>query len=203
MAKRKLKRIEIIILVGFISSVLTFMFFWWGNKKTNRDFYLPQGYEGWVMIHYGESGADALPLVEETQQIRVPSDGLLETSTPLEIGWRRDRFFWLSPNGDTIPIPSLVDGDAGGKIYLHQRQFFSRSYMDLAAEMPSGSDTTLADGTEISKLGSGYLNYKPGTKSLEYFYLSAEPQPLQFNPPPNPRSQALESLDSREIKIEE
>ncbi|MEM9984321.1 MAG: hypothetical protein AAF804_04435, partial [Bacteroidota bacterium] len=143
------------------------------------------------------------PVREETQQIHIPSDGLLETSTLLEIGWRRDRFFWISEKGDTLAIPSLVEDEGGGKIYLHQRQFFSRSHVDLAAEMPSGSDTTLADGTEISKLGSGYLNYKPGKKSLEYFYLSAEPQPFQFNPPPNPRSQALESLDSREIKIEE
>jgi len=203
MARRKLKRIEIIILVGFIASALTFVGFWWNSKKPNRDFYLPPGYHGWVMVHYGVSDAPALPMQGEVQQLVIPESGILKTSTELQIGWRRDRYFWGRPGDSLRPVPPVVDQDGEQRLYIHQKQFFSRSYMDLAKRLAPGQDTTLADGTEIEKFGTGYLNYRPGQKTLEYFYLSAVPRPFQFNPPSNPRSEALESLDSREIQLEE
>lgn len=202
MAKRKLKKVEIVILVGFVSSALTLVGFWWNNKKVNRNFYLPQEYSGWVMIEYNVADAPPLPVEDGAQQIRIPVDGLLKTSTPLEIGWRKDQFFWVDHQGNTQAVPPLVETEDGSGLYIHQRQYFSRDYMQLGGKLEAGQDTTLADGTEIEKLTSGFVNYRPGQKSLEYFYLSAEPKPLQFNPPDNPRSQALESVESREIKVE-
>ena len=202
MAKRKLKRVEIIILVGFISSGLTLLGFWWNNKQTNRDFYLPAGYDGWIMISYGVEGAPPLPMVDGIQQIQVPDSGILLTSSPLEIGWRRDRYFWVEADGTQREVPQITQQEAGPAIHLHQHQYLSRNYMEIGKLLEPGQDTTLADETEITRTNTGMLNYKPGLKSLEYFYLSAEAQPLQFNPPPNPRSEGLETLETREIKLD-
>ena len=203
MAKRKLKKIELIIIVGFVASSITLLIFWWLNKKDNRDFYLPRDYAGWVMVYYEVPDAPPLPVKDEVQQLHIPAHGILKTSSKLDIGWRRDRYFWREADGTLTPIPAVVDQADGPHIYIHQHQFFSRSYMDLAKQMTGGSDTTLTDGTAIERMPSGLVNYEPGRKSLEHFYLSATPQPLQFQPPDNLRSQALESLDSRELKLDE
>ncbi len=203
MARRKLKRIEIVILVGFISSALTLIGFWWNNKEANRDFYLPKGYEGWIMINYGVAGADPLPEIEGVQQLRVPESGILNTSTTLEIGWRRDQFFWIDESGNQVPVPNMVELEEGMGIHIHQHQYLSRNFMKVGGLLGPGEDTTLYDGTEIEKMTSGYVNYRPGQKTLEYFYLSEDPLSITFNPPENPRSEALESVESREIKLEE
>jgi hypothetical protein len=199
MAIRKLSKVEIIIIVGFVASGLTLFGFWWGNKQGNRDFYLPQQYTGWVMVRYAVPDAPPLPLTDGVQQIHIPDSGILLTSSPLEIGWRKDRFFWETAEGSYQPIPPAVDQPSGIHLHIHQHQYFSRSYMDLARSLGDGEDTTLADGTLIERVGAAMINYEPGEKSLEHFYLSREPQPLQFQPPPNSRSQALETLDSREL----
>jgi hypothetical protein len=203
MARRKLKKIELIIIVGFVASALTLLAFWWLNKKGNRDFYLPRDYAGWVMVCYEVPDAPPLPVKDEVQQLIIPANGILETSSKLEIGWRRDRYFWQEDDGTLSPVPPVVDQKEGPHIYIHQHQFFSRSYMGLAKQMDGGTDTTLTDGTAIERMGSGLVNYEPGRKSLEHFYLSATPKPLQFQPPENLRSQALESLNSRELKLDD
>ena len=200
MAKRKLSRIERIILVAFITSSLTFLGFWWNNKKVNRDFFLPANYEGWVTIHYEMPDAPALPEVGGIQQIIIPDNGILRTSTKLEIGWRRDQFFWGKP-GNAEAIPSLVQTGDEPALHIHQHQYFSWSHMQVAPFVRPGNDTTLSDKTKIERSTRGFVTYVPGRKRVEQLYLTPSAQGLSFTPPQNEGSMALESVESREVQI--
>jgi len=200
MAKRKLSKIERIIVVAFISSALTFIGFWWNNKKINRDFFIPETYEGWVTIHYEVPGAPPLEEFSGVQRVVIPDSGVLETSTKLEVGWRKDQFFWGDPT-HSREIPPMVElGDEPG-LHIHQHQYFSYSYMDLAPLVQPGNDTTLADKTKIERSSRGYVTYVPGRKRVEQFFIAPQAKKLSFTPPPNEGSKALESVESREVDI--
>jgi len=199
MAKRKLKKIEIIILVGFVNSVLVFLGIWLWSKAPNRDIYLPEDYEGWVRISHSVEGAP--PLVEENgiQKIVIPDSGHLMTSTKLKVGWRRDRFFW---QGQPEALPSYYEIESQPYRYVFQGKQFSRFHKKAMKILPAGADTTLLDGTKIKKDKSNRVNYIPGKKALQYFYVSAEGRPLGFVPPPIEDSDALKSTEDREVDVE-
>ena len=199
MAKRKLKKVEIIILIGFINSALVFLGMWLWFKAPNRDFYLPQSYEGWVRISHSVEGAPPLEKVKGAQQIVIPDSGHLVTSTKLEVGWRRDRFFWQDKEE---AIPSIFE--KGDTLYRHifLASKFSRFYPDLIKKIPAGSDTLLLDGTKIKKDKSNRVNYVPGKKALQYFYISPKGQQIGFIPPPIEDIDALKSTEDRALKID-
>ncbi|MEL6670818.1 MAG: hypothetical protein AAFR61_01450 [Bacteroidota bacterium] len=200
MAWKNLKRIEKIIVIAFVNLAIILLGFWLLEKKPNRDYFIPKEYAGWVIIKYNVANAPELPEKDGVLQIIVGEDGYLETSSSLDIGWRRDRFFWLDDNQET-PIPTSVEKDGAYHIYLHRHKYYARSHLDMLGDLPVGTDTVLWDGTIISKESQGQVNYNPGKKTLEYFYLSAEAEPLTFNPPEMENNQALENTDDREIKL--
>ena len=109
MAKRKLKRIERIILTSFIISAVILVIFWLMDKKPDRDFYIPKDFEGWVLVRYSVDDAPPLELKEGNQQIIISDSGYAETSDKLVVGWRKDRYFWINDDGSTEPIPPKVD----------------------------------------------------------------------------------------------
>lgn len=197
MARRKLKRIEKIILIGFINSLLVFLAIWIWYKAPDRQFYVPKGYQGWVKIEYRVPGAPPLPEQDGKQILTINDSGYLATSTPLEIGWRRDDFFWKN---DQEEIPRFVEtGDPEPSRYIHALQPLSMFYENVLKVLAPGSDTTLPDKTKIKKNLRGQVDYQPGKKRLEYFYMSETPQPFSFTPPPLEDPAALQSLDSRLI----
>ncbi|RMG66913.1 MAG: hypothetical protein D6722_14185, partial [Bacteroidetes bacterium] len=104
----KLSRLEKIVIIATVNSVVIFLGFMLMDKAPNRDFLVPQGYEGWVCIRYEVPEAPPLPELDGVQQLRIPASGYLETSTALTVGWRRDRYFWYDQAGQT-PIPPSVD----------------------------------------------------------------------------------------------
>ena len=196
MKARKRKFINRIIIVSAISFAIFLIGFWFNRKRTNRDYVLPQGYEGWVCIKYKVPGAPELPLQDGVLVITLPDSGYLETSSSLESGWGKDRFF----RGGHTPeqeLPAYVDTDTGPRVYIHGRDAKYFSHEHLLAALPVGTDTLLWDDTRIIKETAEQISYQPGALTLEFFYVSAQPQPIVFEFPPNPNQEALESTESR------
>lgn len=198
MAKKKLKKVELIIIIGFVNSALVFLGLWLWYKAPNRDFYIPENYEGWVRIDHSVEGAAPLQKEKGKQIIHIPDSGRVITSTKLEVGWRRDRFFWKS-SGEKIP--SIVyRGDSIFR-YVHQSSQFSRFYPDLIKKLAVGTDTTLLDGTKIKKDKSSRISYIPGKKALQYFYISYAGKFVGFTPPPIEDEDALQSTEDRAVRL--
>ncbi|MEL6134203.1 MAG: hypothetical protein AAFR59_12640 [Bacteroidota bacterium] len=200
MFKRKLKKVEIIILIGFINCALAYVGMWLWFKAPDRDFFLPQDYTGWVKIKYSVPSAAPLPEIDGVQQVIIPDSGYLETSTSLNVGWRKDRFFWQDGSDEEIET-FFVDGEEPYR-YVSDHQSYSVFHEDIIKSLKPGTDTTLADETEIDLDLTKRLNYQPGKKSLEYFYLSSQPQKLSFIPPPLVDPEALKSVEDRLVKTQ-
>ncbi|MCI4668849.1 MAG: hypothetical protein MRZ79_12000 [Bacteroidia bacterium] len=199
MAKRKLKKVEIIILIGFVNSALVFLGMWLWFKAPNRDIYISKDYEGWVRIAHSVEGAVEIEKLDGVQQIVFPDSGRLMTSTKLEVGWRRDRFFW---QGTNELVPSIEKRGDSIYRYVFQASQFSRFYPDLLKTIPAGSDTTLLDGTKIKKDKSNRVNYIPGKKAIQYFYIAPAGKPISFTPPPIEDRDALQSTTDRSIRVD-
>lgn len=200
MAKRKLTRVEKIILISFAFSSFILISFWIMDKEPDRDFYLPEGFHGWVKIEYSVADAPAFPIKDGNMQIVISDSGYAQTSDKLVVGWRRDRYFWLKPDGTSSQIPpsiTLENQEPG--IFLHGHAYYSRSYEALLQSLPVGTDTTFADGTHIIKESESKVEYSKGDKTLEYFFVSKKAESILFNPPPKNDKEALESTEDREI----
>jgi hypothetical protein len=201
MAKRKLKRIEKIILISFGFSVVVMFALWLLDKAPNRDFYFPQGFEGWAVIRYEVPGAGEFELQDGREQIVFSDSGIAETSAAMNVGWRRDVFFWLD-QGEAVEIPSSVEKNGEYYIHQHGHEFYSQSHLHLLPRLKAGQDTLLWDGTRIERKENQEVNYKKGRKTREYFYISAEPQSLFFTAPPLTDEDALLDSDDRSIQID-
>lgn len=200
MAKRKLKKVEIIILIGFINSALVFFGMWLWYKAPNRDFYVPRDFEGWVRIDHSVEGTPELKKEGRTQKIVIPDSGRVITSTKLEVGWRRDRFFWKESGEE---VPSIDRRGDSILRYVFSASQYSRFYPNLIKTLSTGSDTTLMDGTKIKKDKSNRINYIPGKKALQYFYIAPEGKPAGFLPPPIEDADALQSTEDRALQVDQ
>lgn len=200
MARRPLKRIEKVILASTLFSAVILVCFWLMDKEPNRDFYIPKSYAGWVTIEYSVPDAPPIEQKDGVMQLVISDSGYLATSTDLKVGWRRDRYFWLE-NGEEQKIPASVEVEGEPRIYIHAHQYFSKSYEALLASLPVGTDTTLPDQTHIIKESYNNVTYEKGKKTLEYFYLSRQPESIIYNPPKNPNNQGLESTQDRAVPI--
>jgi hypothetical protein len=169
------------------------------DKKPNRDFYLPANYEGWIKIEYQVDSADEIPLKDGVQQIFVSDSGRAYTSSSLEVGWRRDQYFWVN-GADTMPIPRSESGEEGPRIYLHHHAYFARDHVELLKQLPPGADTTLSDNTRLEVGLDGKAVYTTGDKILEYFYLSRNAESILFNPPPDSTHEGLQSTEDRRVR---
>ncbi|MEM6806150.1 MAG: hypothetical protein AAF696_32430 [Bacteroidota bacterium] len=196
---RKLKKIEKVTLVAFLNLLVILIVLWLMEKKPNRDYYIPKGYEGWVMIHYNIPDKPPLEKKEGVLQFNIPASGIMETNSDLNLGWRRDRFFWYSEEG-IEEIPASVKIEDGYHMYIHMHKYYARSHVGIVESLPVGTDTILWDQTHITKENATEVDYMPGKKTLEYFYVSAKPESIVFNPPKNEKSVAIESTESRELK---
>ena len=199
MNKRKLKLLDKLIIVSGTTFALFMIVFWLFLKRSNKDYYLPAGFEGWVTVKYGVPGAAPLAAKEGVLQVVISDSGYVETATPLDEGWGRDRYFWVGA-GDTVQIPSSVKKEGDYYLHLHGHSYQFYSHEALLTLLPEGADTLLWDGTRIAMKKEGEVSYQPGDKTLEYFYLSAQPQPIQFVPPQNPSQEYLRSLEDYRLR---
>ncbi len=160
------------------SALLAFALYILFTKRQARYYYIPEGYTGWVTVKYEKEGQPPLKEVDGTWELRIPASGVLETSSSLGSGWARDEFFWTDGVNDE-KIPRKVDVDGEAMRSVHDREEGSPDYSELMINMPDGSDTTLWDGTRISKQGQS-VEVRSGRNLLEHFYITAEPQPFFF-----------------------
>ncbi len=182
---KNLKLIDRIIIVCFLTAAIFLLGFWWNTKRTNHDYYLPsEGFEGWVTVVHSKPDAKPLALKDGAYQVQVPASGYVETATPLEQGWSRNRFF--APSGsDFVQIPNKHD--TGGELMtrFHRHEFYHFSHQDILEDLPVGTDTILWDGTHIIKYAEDDIVYNQGVKTVEFIYIAREPKPVTFNPPRN------------------
>ena len=76
-------------------------------------FLIPDSYIGWVEVDYGETNAPSLQMDGKTYVCRIPANGILDTSTPLEEGWAKDEYFYYSPDGSTRALKDTGWGQGG------------------------------------------------------------------------------------------
>lgn len=198
MARRQWKTVEKVILIGFITLAVMMTGLWVLDKEPNRAYYLPAGYEGWVTIRYSVPDAPALKEKDGVLQFQIGEDGTMETSDALVVGWRRDEFF-VQDDEQTQQLPSSVKKDGEYYLHIHQRGYFSKDWTSLLLDLPFGSDTILEDETRLTKLSPEEVEYVTGKKTLEYFYVSKEPESIMFTPPKHPDMEGLESTEDRTI----
>lgn len=171
------------------------------DKEDDRDFYLPPGFEGWVTIRYEVPDAPPLSYQDGNLQIVIAENGIAETSSRLTVGWRKDSYFWRSSEGDT-PIPSSVQKDGEYYLYFSRHEYYTKDHLEVMKGLKAGEDTVLWDNTRISRSEEQEVSYEKGRKTLEYFYISAEPKSIMFVPPPLQSEEALLDDEDRQIRID-
>lgn len=193
MFKRKWSLVEKIILIGVVGFAVFIVFFVAFMKRSNKDFYLSEGFSGWVTIRYGVPGAPQLVEKDGVLQIKIPADGNLLTATPFVDGWSRDRFFRYDSTGKTTEIPRHLEENNETKKWIHWYESHMHSHKGLIPSLKIGADTTLYDETRILKKSNDSLGvqYIEGKKTVEAFFVSTKPENLQFNPPENPDTNIL------------
>ncbi len=195
---KKLKKVDKIIILGGVFLAIFILGFWASLKRTDRNYYIPENFEGWVSIKYNYPGAEESKIGDKGWEIHIPDSGYLITSTPLEKGWGTDRFFWKGP-GKTTPIPNYLEQDGKVLMYIHARDIRRFSHQSMLRNLAPGTDTTLWDGTKIERKQNNEISYQPGKVTLEYFYVFRKPQPLNVKLPLNPNREALESMKDYEL----
>jgi hypothetical protein len=83
-----------------------------GRNSAPRSFrfLIPEGYRGWVHVEFEIPGVPPLPTEGGQNIIKIPSSGILRTSSPEQYGWARDTYVFYSDvhaNADEPPIPDL------------------------------------------------------------------------------------------------
>jgi hypothetical protein len=93
------------IFVGALTLVLlTGLAVWIGlstRNSTQRSsrFLIPEGYTGWIRIEFEVQGARPLPMEAGQYVFKIPSDGVLRTSSAEQYGWAKDHYYYYSEQG--------------------------------------------------------------------------------------------------------
>jgi hypothetical protein len=85
------------------------------GNSTHRSsrFLIPEGYTGWIRIEFEVQGALPLPMEGGQYVLRIPSDGVLRTSSAEQYGWAEDHYYYYSAQG----VRSLPDSGPAGLIW--------------------------------------------------------------------------------------
>ncbi len=76
-------------------------------------FLIPEGYVGWVSIRYGEKDATGLEVNNGTRICQITDVGLLRTSSSVEKGWAKDKYFYYSQDGSLHALKDTAWGQGG------------------------------------------------------------------------------------------
>jgi hypothetical protein len=79
---------------------------------------IPANFVGWVEVRYGTPNAPALQIKDGILIFQIPSDGILATSSALESGWAKDRYFYYSQDGSITELSDTGWG-RGGMIWAN------------------------------------------------------------------------------------
>lgn len=80
-----------IVVLYFVVVGAICLFFNSDQQGVDQTYLLPNGFEGCVVINYDVK--DAKPLQIENNEIiyKVPKDGIINTSSPMEFGWVNEK----------------------------------------------------------------------------------------------------------------
>ena len=90
---------------GALTVALLTGFAWWlrvsAQNSTHRSsrFLIPEGYTGWVRIEFEVEGAPTLPMEGGQYVLKIPSGGVLRTSSAEQYGWAKDHYYYYSAQG--------------------------------------------------------------------------------------------------------
>jgi hypothetical protein len=76
-------------------------------------FLIPADFVGWVEVNYGARNMPALQIEDGVLIFRIPSDGVLATSSALEEGWAKDQYFYYSQDGSITELRDTGWGKGG------------------------------------------------------------------------------------------
>lgn len=83
-------------------------------REKRNSYFVPEGYTGWICVTFGAEGPPLTKNAEGFQVIRVPSSGVVVTSTTGRPGVGfEDRFYFYSSSGAERDIPASVLGGGG------------------------------------------------------------------------------------------
>ena len=116
------------IVVGVFTLAFLIGLAWWLSASARNStrpasrFLIPEGYTGWVRIEFEVQGAPSLPLENGEFILKVPTDGVLQTSSPEQYGWAKDHYYYysaqgvssLSDSGPTALIWGKINGEESG-----------------------------------------------------------------------------------------
>src|SRR5260370_34781901 len=114
-------------------------------------FLIPEGYVGWVSVRYGEKDATALEVNNGTRICQIPDVGLLRTSSPVEKGWAKDKYFYYSQDGSLHALKDTAWGQ-GGMIWgdsYEWKQTVVAEYFYVATEEQYHRAVTLNENPSI------------------------------------------------------
>lgn len=110
-------------------------------------FLIPEGYRGWVRVEFEVPGAPKLPIEAGENVLKIPSTGLLKTSSPEQYGWSKDDYFFYSGAG-TIPLSDSgsnrliwgkLNGEASGLAGKRKYEDFFVGTQEQYSEQMSGA----------------------------------------------------------------
>lgn len=180
---REWKLLDKILLISGSTTLLLFIGYIIGTHRAPREFYLPSGYNGWVMIRYEKSGGQKCLTDEGTRRIVVGKNGIADVQEEYEGGWGKEAYFYWDGLVAT-EIPRDVATAEMHKTFIHGVKTGYPDHTETYRLIAPDSDTTLWDGTEISRGSTEKLDVRAGRKTVEWFYISSEPLPYGNPIPP-------------------
>ena len=90
--------ITIVILYCFISSC---------GQKVKETFFIPSGFQGRINVIFNQPDATPVPIKGGRRIYQIPADGVLITSSKLEIGSIDQEYYYLDKDGKRIEIAVL------------------------------------------------------------------------------------------------
>lgn len=120
---------------------------YWQHKASERHpsyYFIPDGYVGWIVIHYGASNAPVTPMRGGAYEFTIPADGEYFTSSTQEYRWAKDRYFYASSNGTRHEIPETNWG-GGGLIWNESSGTFEKEgkFIDRTQQFFVGTEAQL------------------------------------------------------------
>ena len=84
-------------------------------NSTHRSsrFLIPEGYTGWIRIEFEVQGAPPLRMEGGQYVLRIPSEGVLRTSSAEQYGWAKNSYYYYSAQG----VRSLPDSGSAVLIW--------------------------------------------------------------------------------------
>jgi hypothetical protein len=87
----------------------------WEARRRPVHYLIPENYAGWVEIDYGTAKAPSLPIEEGCHIVKFPPGGRVCTSSAIEFGWARDRYYYYSDS--SLCELLATDWGRGGQIW--------------------------------------------------------------------------------------